>query len=73
MLSIGKAPVRIKDNGVNVLLVLRKDSIYEKDGSNAYLPQWGISNAAYYNDHLNEFEGYIDLEDCILPKWVNYP
>ena len=74
MLTTGPAPERISSrDGINMVLVLYKESMYSKDGSNAYLPRWQTSNTAYYNRHLDDFEGWIDLEDLSLPSWVDYP
>jgi hypothetical protein len=74
MIKIGPAPERINvRDGVNMVLALNKESLYAKDGSNAYIPRWQVSNAAYYNSNLEDFEGWIDLEDIPLPDWVDYP
>jgi len=74
ILNTGPAPERLSPrDGVNIVLALYKESMYAKDGSNAYLPRWQCSNAAYYNANQDNFEGWIDLEDFSLPSWVDYP
>lgn len=71
-LKTGKAPeIVAQDGSVNVLLVLRVDDFYtERDdpNDNWYIPNWTVSNASYYNAHMDEFQGYIELEKVPIIK-----
>lgn len=72
MLNQGLPPRRtLPDGGCNVVLVLHSDKVYSRNGSNSYMPKWGISNTVYYRKHPDMFEGWIDLED-VMPPWDSH-
>lgn len=74
-LKTGKAPERWsgKDNEtINMLLVLHSDDIYDDTGDNWYIPQWSVANSRYYNTHMDQYQGYIDLEDMPKPGIITF-
>jgi len=64
-LKTGKCPVYKKNDTVNAVLAVRKDSYYCK--SNTYIGKWDTPNAIWYNKHIKDYEGYIELE-FLIPK-----
>jgi hypothetical protein len=61
MLRTDLPELRVTDGYTNVVLCLRKDSLYCE--SNTYIPKWDISNVAYYLNNKDDYEGWIELED----------
>lgn len=59
-LKTGPAPLKEKDGAVNAVLVLLKDSKFCQ--CNTYMGKWQISNVVWYNNHLKDYEGYVELE-----------
>ena len=57
---------RLADGRINSVLALWKESIWGED--NHYLGRWIVSNVAYYNANIDHFEGWIELEDMLLPE-----
>jgi len=59
-LKNGLAPILYKDGYVNSVLAIRKDSFY--CDSNTYIGKWDCPNTEWYNKHIEDYEGYIELE-----------
>ena len=64
MLRTDLPPVRTdKGGGCNCVLAVWKRTIY--DNTNTYIGRWTTSNTEYYRKNVDQFEGWIELEDLI--------
>jgi hypothetical protein len=52
-----------KEGGCNQVLACWKRTIY--DNTNTYIGRWTTSNTEYYRKNVDQFEGWIELEDLI--------
>lgn len=59
-------PIRECKGYVNCVLAIRADTQYDK--TNTYVPKWDVVNTVYYNAHLDNFVGWIELEDAFPPE-----
>lgn len=59
-LKTGSAPLIEKNGWVNGVLVLLKNSQYCQCNTN--MGKWQVSNVVWYNNNLENYEGYIELE-----------
>lgn len=58
-LKQGPAPHKeLQDGGINSVLTL-----YKKGHEVECMSAWTISNTAYFNVNLDQFEGWIELEE----------
>ena len=57
--------IREVNGYTNVVLALLKDENYCE--SNAYIPKWQVCNTAFYNNHPEQYQGWIELEDHFPP------
>jgi hypothetical protein len=37
--------------------------------SNTYLPCWQVANAVWYNEHAEDYLGWIELENVLPPEF----
>ena len=67
MLRTDKPEKKILDDGcVNCVLALWSEDVF--CDSNLYLPRWTICNVSYYLAHIEEFDGWIEIENILLPE-----
>jgi hypothetical protein len=64
MLRTDLPPVRTdRGGGCNCVLACWKRTIYAD--TNTYIGRWTTSNTAYYCKNVDQFEGWIELEDLV--------
>ena len=57
--------IELEDGCCNIVLACHSDNIYCE--TNTYIPRWTVSNTKYYNKNPDDFIGWIELEDTLLP------
>ena len=72
-LNTGLPPISYNEDGsVNCVLALVNVNTYYCK-SNTYIPPWQISNTIWYNNHPEQYVGWIALEHVKLPDEKDLP